>query len=122
MKNQRANPAFVLVRNKIENTPLPILDTSDIICWENIEFSLLSLEKEQFDILWKDHISRSKTNIKKKEIIKLHNIPKKNEHNDDIDIDSIKDEIVAEKTIFEMEKAFSEGDTNSLMDMLKKYQ
>ena len=121
MKNQRANPAFVLVRNKLEHSPLPNLDTENITCWENLEFSLLSLENEQFDILWKDFQSKSKENLKKKEIIKLK-APKKTEHAENIDIDSIKDEIVADKSIFEMEKAFAEGDNSSLMDMLKKYQ
>jgi len=101
---------------------LPVLDTENITCWENLEFSLLSLENEQFDILWRDFKSKSKEQLKKKEIIKLKAAPKKTSDEENIDIESIKDEIVAEQSIFEMEKAFAEGDNSSLMDMLKKYQ
>jgi|11_taG_2_1085331.scaffolds.fasta_scaffold00220_3 hypothetical protein len=122
MKKQRANPAFVLVRTKLEHSALPVLDTENITCWENLEFSLLSLENEQFDILWRDFKSKSKEQLKKKEIIKLKAAPKKTSDEENIDIESIKDEIVAEQSIFEMEKAFAEGDNSSLMDMLKKYQ
>lgn len=83
--------------------------------------SLLTLENEQFSILWKDFKSKSKENSKKKEIIKFKT-PEKTQFEEKIDVDSIKDEIIAEKSIFEMEKAFAEGDNNTLLDMLKKYQ
>lgn len=109
------------MRNKLEHSPLPVLDTEEITCWENLEFSLLSLEDEQFNILYKDFNNRSKENIRKKQIIKLK-APDKTEFDEKIDIDSIKDEIIADKSIFEMEKAFAEGDNSSLIDMLKKYQ
>lgn len=119
--NTRANPVFVLVRNKLETTPLPILDTQEITSWENIEMSLLSLEKEQFDILYKDYNSKTREAIKKKEVITLR-AAKDIKSDIKVDIDSIKDEIIADKSIFEMEKAFAEGDNNSLIEMLKKYQ
>lgn len=109
------------MRNKLEHSPLPVLDTEEITCWENLEFSLLSLEDEQFNILYKDFNNRSKENVRKKQIIKLK-APDKTEFDEKIDIDSIKDEIIADKSIFEMEKAFAEGDNSSLIDMLKKYQ
>ncbi len=109
------------MRNKLESSPLPVLDTEEITCWENLEFSLLSLETEQFNILYKDFNNKSKENVRKKQIIKLKT-PDKTEFDEKIDIDSIKDEIIADKAIFEMEKAFAEGDNSSLIDMLKKYQ
>lgn len=83
--------------------------------------SLLTLDNDQFSLLWKDFVNRSKDVVKKKEYLKIK-APEKTEFEDQIDIDSIKDEIVADKTIFEMEKAFNDGDKQSVLDMLKRFE
>ena len=54
MTNLRADPAFPLVRNSLQSSTLPVLDTENITCWENIQFSVLRLDDPQFEILQRE--------------------------------------------------------------------
>jgi len=96
---------------------LPILDSQNIDCWENLEWSILCLESEQFDILWNSFLKTNKKFKEKIEAIKFRK-PKTDQV---IDKEAIEQEIVQDKTIFEMERAFAEGQTAEVFEMLRKF-
>ena len=96
---------------------LPVIDSQNIDCWENLEWSILSLEREQFDILWSSYIKTNKKFKEKIEAIKF----RKPKTDQEIDKEAIEQEIVQDKTIFEMERAFAEGNTADVLSMLKKF-
>jgi len=117
MKEKRANLAFALIRQNMSDT-LPVISSEYIDCWENLEWSILTLEKEQFEILWNSFV---KSNKKYKEKIKQIDF-RKPKTDQEIDTETIEQEIVQDKTIFEMERAFAEGNTADVLEMLNKFK
>ena len=108
MKAVRSKVVFPLVRKQLINAPLPISDNPEMIdTWENIEFSLLCLEDDNFDLIYNDHLKQT---LNAKEIY---------EHQQS---EKLKELSGGDTYIEEMEKMFMSGDAAAAMEMLKKYQ
>lgn len=101
---------------------LPVSDPEYITCWENLEYSMLKLEEEQFNILLND--KRHKT--KKKIVTKKTNTNNYQISNNTIQTQNNKNKIekpiIENDFISEMEKMFESGDTKSIIDVLKSYE
>lgn len=101
---------------------LPVSDPEYITCWENLEYSMLKLEEEQFNILLND--KRNKT--KKKIVTKKTNTNTYQISNNTIQTQNNKNKIekpiIENDFISEMEKMFESGDTKSIIDVLKSYE
>lgn len=101
---------------------LPVIHPEYITCWENLEYSLLKLEEEQFDILMKSRLYELKSRNKKKE--KINSQPREK------DIIKTKKENKVEQPsdnhqdpfITQMEELFNQGDTKSILNILKTYE
>jgi hypothetical protein len=91
----------------MENTSMPVNDLDQLDCWENIEFCLLSLDEERFELVYKDHIQSTKS---QKEIKVIE------------DKQRIEEISGGDTFIAEMEKMFMNGDQEAAMEMLKKYE
>jgi len=101
--------------------PLPVKHIEDINCWENVEYSLLKLDNEQFKILFKDRLrqleeERIKTLSKesKVEAEKRIVVSKK--------LDALPEGALDDPFIREMEKTLAQGDENSVREMLKTFK
>lgn len=97
------------------DSPLPVLDTERIDCWENIEMALLKLDNDQFDILIRD--KKIKTEVKQK---KAENITKgikvSKKEREHIPLETIEDPF-----ILELEKMFESGNKNDVKGILSSY-
>lgn len=87
---------------------LPVTEFDELTCWENILHSLLCLENEEFDLIWKDYDQRNKTEIKQTNKPK-EKVETKIEHTGD-------------KVVDNLEKLFASGDIASIEETLKKYK
>lgn len=117
----RANPAFPLVKPSLDKLHLPVSALEELTCWENVELSLLKLEKEQFDILWKDrlkHLRKEKMkNVSKERAEHLKKEAKKEEV-----LDQLPEGALDDPFIREMEKTLAQGDNKSVREMLKSFK
>ena len=108
-KQMRAKPGFPLVVRQLRLRSLPVLDFDELTCWENILHSLLCLENEEFDLIWKDFDQRQKAELSKKT---QDTQEKKTE----------KIEKYGDKVVDNLEKLFASGDIGSIEETLKKYK
>jgi hypothetical protein len=93
---------------------LPVADLDNITCWENIQFALLSMNDEAFDVFLM-------TSVEFKEYQKNKNVD--NQTLVDIPRDKHNNIITGDKFIDEIEKAFNSDnmdDVESLLDVFDK--
>lgn len=107
-KATRAKPGFPLVVRQLRLRTLPVLDFEELTCWENVLHSLLCLENDEFDIIWKDYEQRQKAKLAKK-IKPQEKVEEKIEKYGD-------------KVVDNLEKLFASGDIGSIEETLKKYK
>lgn len=99
---------------------LPVSDPEYITCWENLEYSMLKLEEEQFNILLNDKRKKAKKKITHKQT-KPHQ-PLEYNMNPVIGASKIQKPEIENDFISEMEKMFEGGDSKSILDVLKSYE
>ena len=92
--------------------PLPVDDLDQIVCWENLQFSLLALSDEAFDIM-----------IMTSDEFKEYQKNKKSDDKLPIDIPRDKNNniITGDKFIDEIEKAFNQDKTDDLESLLEVF-
>jgi hypothetical protein len=117
----RQSPGFLLVKNNMIGN-LPVNDPEFITCWENLEYSILKLEEEQFNILLNDRKQRIKNKTDTKKINKVNTTtttPLVNNNNTSKKLikPQIENDFVAE-----MERMFESGDQKSVIEVLKSYE
>ena len=121
MLNMRQSPGFLLVKNNMIGN-LPVNDPEFITCWENLEYSILKLEEEQFNILLNDRKQRIKNKTEIKKINKVNTTtmtPSVNHEN--TKKTPIKPQIEND-FVAEMERMFEIGDQGSVLEILKSYE
>ena len=119
MGAKRQNPGFQLIRMRLENQDLPVSDLEHIDHWQNIEFSLLCLEDEQFKPILQDAERRAKLKEERKQIDKRQDEwTRLTEENLD---ENVKNEIRQDKFISEMEAQFASGNFDNVKQLLKQY-
>jgi len=110
VKIQRDDPVFRLTQPHLRTKGLPIFDLENINCWENLHYSLLCLDDEQFEIVV--DLKTKEDNKKKK--IKVEDIalnPEKLEQGQSVD--------TGDKYLNEIEKALAKGDMKVVEELLK---
>ncbi len=115
MQNIRQSPGFPLVKNNMTGS-LPVNDPEYITCWENLEYSILKLEDEQFNLLLTSNKSIKNNDKKSKKII---NTMKDSDTNQNKSLIKPK---IENDFISEMEKMFEKGDSDSIIEVLKSYE
>lgn len=115
----RQQPAFRLVRPNIVESPLPIKDTENLLCWENLEHSLLKLDEEHFNILLEDRRRQQKS----LELKKLKNA-KMNKVKNHIEVSKPKydDNLIEDDFVREMERLMSQGNISDVKEVLKTFK
>jgi len=116
--NIRQSPGFLLVRNNMTGN-MPVNDPEFITCWENLEYAILKLEDEQFNILLNDRKNRIKQKVKTKKMNTTHTTtPSVNK----TETQTIKKPVIENDFVAEMERMFENGDTSSVLNVLKSYE
>jgi len=103
---------------RLEQQKLPVCDLDYLNNWENVEFSLLCLEDEQFKPIYEDALMRQKLENDKKNpkraatrtLLAESSLPS-----------DIKNEIKEDNFISEMEAQFADGNFDNIAVLLKKY-
>lgn len=103
----RVKPGFLLVVKQLRKSVLPVYDFDELTCWENVLHSLLCLQDEEFDLIWKDYDKRIKTQNVKKD--KPQEKVEETKQYDD-------------KVVDNLEKLFASGDIGSIEETLKRYK
>jgi len=105
VKIQRNDPVFRLTQPHLRTKGLPVEDLENINCWENLYFSLLCLDDDQFDIIFES---------KKKKIVKVEDIANNIEQ-----LEKGQTIDTGDKYLNEIEKALAKGDMSSVDTLLK---
>lgn len=116
--NRRRDPAFQLIRLRLEQQKLPVCDLDYLNNWENVEFSLLCLEDEQFKPIYEDALMRQKMKEDKKNPKRAETTTLLSESRLPSDIQN---QVKEDRFISEMEKQFAEGNFDNIAELLKKY-
>lgn len=121
IRKQRESPGFPLIRNSLEITPLPVLNSDDITCWENLELCMLKLEDTQFDILWKERKQKLE-DLNIKSLSESQKLARYSKRNVDKKIDNLPQSVKDDPFILEMEKQLAAGNGNNVSEMLKAFK
>lgn len=114
----RQQPAFRLVRPNLADSPLPVLDTENLLCWENLEYSLLKLDEEHFNILLDDRRKRQAT----LEFKKLKNAKKKIKESYKNEVPKYDNSLIEDDFVREMERLMSQGSVSDVKEVLKTFK
>lgn len=107
-----------MVRNNMTGN-MPVNDPEYITCWENLEYAILKLEEEQFNLLLSDRINRTKQKIKVK---KMNTTTATTPSVIKTETKTLQKPVIENDFITEMERMFENGDTNSVIEVLKSYE
>jgi hypothetical protein len=118
---QRGSPGFPLIRNCLEITPLPVVVSDNITCWENLELCMLKLEDQQFDILWKERKEKL-DKLNSKSLTESEKLARYKKNTVDKKIDSLPQSVKDDPFILEMEKQLAAGKGNNVSEMLKAFK
>ena len=102
----------------LDKSELPVKDLDHITCWENVEFSLLTLPDPQFEPILAD--VRKKMKEKADRLLDTRSVAQKdNEH--EFKNAPERNEAIQDDWIKAMEGEFDRGNTDNLSSLLKRY-